>query len=81
MDAPNKRAERQDEELRQSAATILRQAMDEQGLSQGQLAQRLGISQSAVSQMLNGTANLTLQTLSYIAAELGYDVEIAATPA
>jgi transcriptional regulator with XRE-family HTH domain len=80
MDAPSKRAEEYDRELRARAALILRDAMDVQGLSQGQLAVRLGISQSAISQMLNGRGNLTLQTLSYLAAELGYTVEIAATP-
>lgn len=80
MDAPSKHAEASDLELRQRTALILKDAMDQQGLSQGQLAARLGISQSAISQMLNGRGNLTLQTLSYLAAELGYDVEIAATP-
>ena len=80
MDAPNKKAEADDRELRARAALLIRNAMEAKGLSQGQLAVRLGISQSAISQMLNGTGNLTLQTLSYLAAELGFAVEIAATP-
>jgi len=80
MEAPNKRAQDHDRALRQRAALILRDVMDQQGLSQGRLAARLGISQSAVSRMLNGRGNLTLQTLSYLAAELGYELEIAATP-
>lgn len=80
MDAPNKRAVTDDRELRARAALMIRNAMEVKGLSQGQLAVRLGISQSAISQMLNGTGNLTLQTLSYLAAELGFAVDIAPTP-
>lgn len=47
------------------------------GLTQTQLAERSGASQSTISQLENGQGNVTLQMLQAIGAVLGFDVRIA----
>ena len=53
----------------------LRQAL---GLTQGELAELIGKSQSAISQIENGEIGLSLEMLRAIVAQLGGEVEIAA---
>jgi transcriptional regulator with XRE-family HTH domain len=48
----------------------IRRVMKEQGVSQTELARRLGRSRSYVSQVLNYTPNLTLKSLALIALAL-----------
>jgi len=49
-------------------------AMEDQGLSQKALAERLGITPSAISQLLSGEQNVTLQRLVAVALALGRSV-------
>lgn len=51
-------------------------AMEEQGVSRADLAQRLGVSRQYVTKVLNGMPNLTLRTMVEIAAALGRQVRI-----
>lgn len=50
------------------------QAMDEEGLSKSQLAERLGKSRQYVGRVLNESANFTIDSISKIAAALERDV-------
>lgn len=54
-------------------------AMQDAGMKQSDLAKKLGKSDSCISQMLNGTRNITLRTLSDICAALGVEVKITIT--
>ncbi|MFZ5660927.1 MAG: helix-turn-helix domain-containing protein [Pseudomonadota bacterium] len=51
-------------------------AMEELGVSKTQLAEALGTSKPNVTQLLNGTRNLTLRTLSDIAFALNLKVKV-----
>ena len=50
------------------------QAMEEEGISKSQLAERLGKSRQYVGRVLNETANFTIDSISKIAAALERDV-------
>jgi len=50
--------------------------MDAEGVRKVDLAQRIGCSKAHISMVLEGTRNMTLRTLSDIAAALGYEVEV-----
>lgn len=51
-------------------------ALEDQGISQKELARRLGKSKSFVSQVLSGARNMTLATLSNFAHAMGYTVVV-----
>jgi transcriptional regulator with XRE-family HTH domain len=54
--------------------------MELQGLSRKQLAERLGVSKSTISRILDGNRNMTLETLTKVAFALGYKPEIELKP-
>lgn len=54
-------------------------AMQDAGIKQSDLAKKLGKSDSCISQILNGTRNITLRTLSDICTALGVEVRITIT--
>ncbi|ECC3463691.1 helix-turn-helix domain-containing protein [Salmonella enterica subsp. enterica] len=54
-------------------------AMQDAGMKQSDLAKKLGKSDSYISQMLSGTRNITLRTLSDISTALGVEVKITIT--
>ena len=62
---------------RLAAALALRWARHDAGLSQGQLAERLGVSRQLVSQLESPDANPTLETLERAAAALGRRLDLA----
>jgi transcriptional regulator with XRE-family HTH domain len=51
--------------------------MSENKISRADLAQAMGVSPGRVSQILSGDENLTLRTLSSVAAALGAEIELA----
>ena len=51
--------------------------MEEKGVSRVELAERLGTSRAFISQVLNGSRNMTLRTLFRISRALGHDSQIA----
>ena len=51
-------------------------AMDEQSVTQVQLAERMGCSQQYVSNLLKGSSNMTLETIGRL--ELALDIDILA---
>ena len=62
------------EYMKASIVEDIIQAMDEEGLSKSQLAERLGKSRQYVGRVLNESANFTIDSISKIAAALERDV-------
>ena len=56
------------------------QGREEQNLSQRQLADRIGVTQSDISKIESGEANPTLETLKKLAKGLGMNLSISFTP-
>ncbi len=55
---------------------LLRQAREQAGITQQELAQRLGCTQPAISQAEAGGASLSVSTLQRILDALGFDLEL-----
>jgi HTH-type transcriptional regulator / antitoxin HipB len=55
---------------------LIKQIRKRKGLTQKELSQRMGISDSAVNKYESGKENPTLHTLRKIAAALGVELEI-----
>lgn len=53
-------------------ALLIRRKMKEEGITQQQLAEKMGCSQQAVSGMLSGSANLTLESIAKFEDVLDY---------
>jgi DNA-binding XRE family transcriptional regulator len=53
---------------------------EERGLTQAQLARRLGVSQPAVAKIESGSENLTLRTLLRVVTALGGELTITIRP-
>src|SRR5947199_1816019 len=64
------------EELILDATEALARALRSSGLTQSELAARLGKTKGFVSQILGGGKNLTLRTLADVAGALGCKVQI-----
>jgi transcriptional regulator with XRE-family HTH domain len=56
---------------------LLRQAREQAGISQRELAERLGCTQPAISQAEAGGASLSVATLQRFADALGCDLQLA----
>jgi len=54
------------------AHDALREAFESSGLTQDELADRIGADKSLVSKRLNGSENLTIKTLSQMGTGMGY---------
>lgn len=63
------------------SGTVLRKARLEAGLTQHQLARRLGVTQAALAQLESPRANPTVATLERVLAGTGHRLELRATPA
>lgn len=59
---------------------ILEQALDASDLDQKALAEKLGVTQGRVSQVLNGDGNLRVAAVARYLRALGYQTHISATP-
>lgn len=64
------------EELILEVTEAIAQAMQKAGVSQTELATRLGKTRGHVSQLLAGGRNLTLGTIAEVADALGYRAEV-----
>jgi len=65
--------------LTTQVAGVLASALDERGVRRSELARRMGVTPSAVTQLLDG-ANLTLHKLAEMADAIGYDVNVTLIP-
>ena len=50
-------------------------AMEDLGITKSELARRLGLSKPRITQLLSGSSNMTIGTLSDIAVELGLNLD------
>ncbi|WP_405001167.1 helix-turn-helix domain-containing protein [Isoptericola haloaureus] len=64
--------------LRSRVLGLLHHALDEAGITQTQLASRLGIRKSAIHRTLNGNGNLRVDTIADLLAALGYELHLSA---
>lgn len=64
------------EQLLIDIAITIGNVMDEQGINQKELAERLSISKSAVSQLLRGDKNISMERLVRVAHALNRRVEV-----
>lgn len=67
--------------LRRSALKSLRAGLSQSGITQTELAQRLGVRKSAVGAVFNGAGNIQLNTLSEYLDAMGLEAEISWAPA
>lgn len=67
--------------LRYGLLEELHRALDESGLSQTELAERLGVRKSAVSQVLRGDGNLRANTIAEYLFALDRELDVKAIPA
>jgi transcriptional regulator with XRE-family HTH domain len=68
------------EELILEVTEAMARALRSSGLTQAELADRMGKSKGFVSQILGGGRNLTLRTLADVAGALGCKVQIQLKP-
>lgn len=62
--------------LRYTALKLLHRALDQSGTTKSELASRLGVRKSAVSQVFRGDGNLRLNTLADYLDALGYEAQV-----
>ncbi|MFI6245172.1 helix-turn-helix domain-containing protein [Streptomyces sp. NPDC051016] len=62
--------------LRREVLRILHRALKASGLTQSQLAERLHVRKSAVSQVFRGDGNLRVNTLAQYLGAMGYELDV-----
>jgi transcriptional regulator with XRE-family HTH domain len=60
---------------------VLHQALEATSISQKDLADRLGVGESRVSQILSGNGNIQVSTFGKVLRAIGYKVELNVVPA
>ncbi len=68
------------EALVAEASEVIARLMDEQNISKADLARRMNKSRAWVTQLLSGSANMTVRTLAELAHTLGAEVKLQAQP-
>jgi transcriptional regulator with XRE-family HTH domain len=77
LSTDERRMEFAEEELIVDAAEEIWSAMDKAKVTKSELAERLGKSKAFVSQVLNGSRNMTLRSLADIAYCIGFRVQVS----
>ena len=67
-------------QLTNDALVLLQTALSSTGVTQKQLAEKLGIGESRVSQVVNGDGNVKLTTFARYLRALGYSVTVEVQP-
>ncbi len=80
MESPEFRKLYAIEGLVTEAGEFIARLMEERGVTKAELARRLGKSRAYITQMLSGSANLTIRTLAELAYALGAEVKLEAVP-
>ena len=70
----------QQERVILEATEMIYGIMQEDNVTKAELAERLGRSKGYVTQLLNGTANMTLRTLSDVCVALGRNLNLETGP-
>lgn len=65
-----------EEQLVLRITNIISELMQEQGVKKSELAQRVGCSKGYITQLLDGTKNMTLKTVSNVLFELGHTLAV-----
>jgi transcriptional regulator with XRE-family HTH domain len=68
------------EQLILEATELVHELLNATGATKADLAERLGTTRGYVTQVLNGTRNMTLRTLADLGFALGYRVTMSAVP-
>lgn len=66
--------------LSSAVGSLLEQMVDDGDLPKQDVAERMGVSPSRISQLLTGDGNLRMATLARFAEACGYDLTLTATP-
>lgn len=66
--------------LRYEVLSLLHSALQKSGISQSELAERLGVRKSAVNQVLRGDGNVRISTLADYLHALDFEVELRLVP-
>jgi transcriptional regulator with XRE-family HTH domain len=61
-------------------ANIVSELMEKQKITKADLARHIGCSKGYITQVLDGTKNLTLKTVSNLLFELGYSLSVTTNP-
>ena len=75
-ESPEARRRYEEERLILWTTEAIWTAMDEQGLTRAELADRLGTSRANVTQLLSGTRNMTLKSLAGLAHACGLRADV-----
>lgn len=67
-------------ELAGQVMRLLQQALDASELDQKALAEKLGVTQGRVSQVLNGDGNMKIAAVARYLRALGYEMRLTASP-
>lgn len=67
--------------LATSVVRSMNAAVRATGVENQKLAERLGVTKSRVSQLLNGDGNVRISSLAKVMRALGYQIELVVTPA
>lgn len=78
---PDREAMLAEERLMLSATEIVHEAMDNAGINKRELAARLNVKPSEISQRLSGRRNLTFRTFAAMLHKLGMRAELTLRPA
>lgn len=70
----------QQERVILEATEMVYNIMQEEGVTKAELAERLGRSKGYITQLLNGTANMTLRTLSDVCVALDRNINLETSP-
>jgi transcriptional regulator with XRE-family HTH domain len=68
------------ESLILEATELICELMQQQGISRKDLADRIGRTRGFISQVLNGSQNMTLRTLADLAYALDHRIQLTAVP-
>jgi len=71
---PQRRKKIEEEEFILKLTEKLCELMEERGITRAQLAKQLGTSRAFISQLLNGSRNMTLRTFFRLSSSLGNEV-------
>lgn len=62
--------------LRRRVLTLLHKALERSGLTQSDLAKKLGYRRSAVNQVFRGDGNVRIETLAEYLHEMGFELDV-----
>jgi transcriptional regulator with XRE-family HTH domain len=68
------------EALALQASELILELMEKEGVTKSQMAELVGKSRALITQLMSGSRNMTVHTLSDLAFALGHKIELEALP-